>query len=34
MEYLRAMFFGETQLERQQELDLPMRPEPSQHPAE
>jgi multidrug efflux pump len=34
MEWLRARLFGETQVERQQELDLPMRPEPSQHPAE
>jgi multidrug efflux pump len=34
MERLRARFFGAEQREVQQELDLPLRPEPSQHPAE
>jgi multidrug efflux pump len=34
MERLRARFFGTEQREVQQELDLPLRPEPSQHPAE
>jgi multidrug efflux pump len=34
MERLRARMFGAPQREVQQELDLPMRPEPSQRPAE
>jgi len=34
MEWLRARLFGAPHREIQQELDLPLRGEPSQHPAE